>query len=288
MLLCASSPYARKGVLFDHHARYFGKDGSDTLIWQSATRTMNPTFSQQTIDAAMEKDPADARAEYYAEFRGDVDAFITREVVDACTIAGRVELLPAAGIKYVAFTDPSGGSSDSMTLAIAHKDRISNNVVIDAVRAVKPPFSPNAVVNEFAKLLKAYRVTDVTGDRYGGLWPSERFRAHGIRYLPSERTKNDLFLAFLPMLNSGVAELLAVPRIALELVGLERRTSRGGRDSIDHAPGGHDDLANAVAGAAVLAANSRGRDRTIEEMAVSVPSPWSSSRPYDNSGWLNW
>ena len=27
-----------------------------------------------------------------------------------------------------------------------------------------------------------------------------------------------------------------------------RRTARGGRDSIDHAPGGHDDLANAVAG----------------------------------------
>jgi hypothetical protein len=29
---------------------------------------------------------------------------------------------------------------------------------------------------------------------------------------------------------------------------LERRTARGGRDSIDHPPGAHDDLANAVAG----------------------------------------
>jgi hypothetical protein len=33
-----------------------------------------------------------------------------------------------------------------------------------------------------------------------------------------------------------------------QLVGLERRTTRAGRDSIDHAPSGHDDLANAVAG----------------------------------------
>jgi hypothetical protein len=36
------------------------------------------------------------------------------------------------------------------------------------------------------------------------------------------------------------------------MVGLERRTARGGRDSIDHAPGAHDDLANAVAGALTL------------------------------------
>ena len=34
-----------------------------------------------------------------------------------------------------------------------------------------------------------------------------------------------------------------------QLLGLERRTARGGRDSIDHAPDSHDDLANVAAGA---------------------------------------
>ena len=38
-----------------------------------------------------------------------------------------------------------------------------------------------------------------------------------------------------------------------QLTSLERRTARGGRDSIDHAPGAHDDIANAVAGALVTA-----------------------------------
>jgi hypothetical protein len=38
-----------------------------------------------------------------------------------------------------------------------------------------------------------------------------------------------------------------------QLIGLERRTARSGRDSIDHGPGAHDDVANAVAGALVLA-----------------------------------
>jgi hypothetical protein len=42
-------------------------------------------------------------------------------------------------------------------------------------------------------------------------------------------------------------------RLLTQLVGLERRTARGGRDSIDHAPGAHEDLANAVAGLAAVA-----------------------------------
>ena len=37
----------------------------------------------------------------------------------------------------------------------------------------------------------------------------------------------------------------------MQLCSLERRTARGGKDSIDHSPGMHDDIANAVAGALV-------------------------------------
>ena len=61
----------------------------------------------------------------------------------------------------------------------------------------------------------------------------------------------------LPILNSGRVELLDHPRLATQLTGLERRTARSGKDSIDHAPGGHDDVANAVAGALMLAAFGR-------------------------------
>jgi hypothetical protein len=39
--------------------------------------------------------------------------------------------------------------------------------------------------------------------------------------------------------------------LSRELCGLERKTARSGRDSIDHVPGGHDDLANSVAGVLV-------------------------------------
>ena len=50
------------------------------------------------------------------------------------------------------------------------------------------------------------------------------------------------------MLNSGNVELLDSPRLLAQILGLERRVARGGQDSIDHAPGSHDDVANAAAG----------------------------------------
>ena len=50
ILLCASSPYARKGVLWEAYHRYFGHDGP-ILVWNAPTRTMNPTVPQAFIDA---------------------------------------------------------------------------------------------------------------------------------------------------------------------------------------------------------------------------------------------
>lgn len=152
---------------------------------------------------------------------------------------------------YIAFVDPSGGSSDSMTLAIAHKE--GETEILDALRERKPPFSPEAVVEEFASLIKSYRCSKVYGDRYGGDWVAEQFQKRGVFYEPSLKPKSELYGDLLPLVNSGAADLLDHERLVTQLVSLERRTSRGGRDSIDHAPGGHDDVANAVAGALVTA-----------------------------------
>ena len=46
MLLCASSPHARKGVLFDAHRKHYGQDNDPILVWQADTRSMNATVPQ--------------------------------------------------------------------------------------------------------------------------------------------------------------------------------------------------------------------------------------------------
>jgi hypothetical protein len=256
MLLCASSPHARRGALWEAHRKHFGQDGDPVLVWQAPTRAMNPSVPQAYIDAHMAEDPARAQAEYLAQFRTDVETFVSREVVDAAVAVGRHELPRVEGVNYTGFTDPSGGSSDSMTLGIVHGegDAAGNKRwVHDLVREVKPPFSPDAVVAEFAALLKAYGIATVHGDRYGGMWPRERFGVHGINYQVATKPASELYLELLPILNSGRVELLDHPRLVTQLCQLERSPSRGGKDSISHPPGAHDDIINAVAGAVVMA-----------------------------------
>jgi hypothetical protein len=137
-----------------------------------------------------------------------------------------------------------------MTLAIGHCE--SNGLaVLDAVREVRPPFSPDQVCEEFSTLLKSYNISRVTSDYYGGEWPRERFASHGISLDVSQRNKSQIYSEFLPALNGQRVRLLDLPRLIGQLVSLERRTARGGRDSIDHAPGAHDDLANAACGVLV-------------------------------------
>lgn len=250
MLLAASSPYARRGSLYDAYRKHHGQDNDSILVWQAPTRTMNPSVPQSFIDEAMEEDPASASAEYLAQFRTDIEGFVTREIVQSCTDSGVHERPPLKGVRYVGFIDPSGGSSDSFTCGVAHKEK-DGTIVLDALREIRPPFSPESAVDELSDLLKSYGIRKITGDRYAGEWVKEPFRKCGVTYEPSARPKSDLYRDLLPLMNSRKVALLDVPRLAAQLVGLERRTARSGRDSIDHAPGGHDDVANAAAGVLV-------------------------------------
>ena len=249
-LIIASSPYAKRGVLFNTHRKHYGAEGDQLiLVAQGASTTFNPSLPQAVVDRALERDHAAASAEYLAQFRSDIESFVSLEIVIAC-IGDHHEMAPLLTHSYHAFVDPSGGSANSFTLAISHRD--GERIVIDAVREVKPPFSPETVIGDFATLLKTYRIARVVGDRYAGEFPRELFRKAGIHYACADKTKSDLFRDLLPMFNSGSICLPRSDRLTNQLTGLERRTARSGKDSIDHCAGGHDDLANAVAGAAHL------------------------------------
>lgn len=252
MLLGISSPYARRGLLWNKYRAHYGKPSARVLVAQAPTWVMNPTVPRDGdfLTEAFAEDPAAAAAEFGAEFRTDVEALLTREAVEAVVTPGAYERAPLPGLSYFAFADPSGGRADSYTLAIAHKEK-DGLIVLDAIRERKPPFSPEDTTAEFCQLLKAYRISRVQGDRYAGEWPREQFRKGGITYECSAKPKSDLYRDMMPLINSGKVDLLEHDRLQTQLISLERRTSRGGRDSIDHPPGGHDDIANAVAGCLV-------------------------------------
>jgi hypothetical protein len=265
-------------------------DATDILVVNGPTRTFNPTINPRVIDAARADDPTAAETEYDAEFRRDLEAFVSREVVEACVIRSRHELPPVEGIAYVAFVDPSGGSADSFTLAIAHRQ--DDHFVVDATREHKPPFSPSSVVEEDATFIKTYGISSVTGDRYAGEWPREQFRKFDIEYVVADKTKSDLYRDLLPLLNSARIELLDDSRLLTQLLHLERHVGRAGKDAIDHAPRQHDDLVNAVAGAVLAcmthrtaADNARDAKALQSVLSTARPSRWGnldgSSLPND-------
>jgi hypothetical protein len=252
MLAVISSPYARRGALFDAFKQHFGAGGSDRiLVAKGATRDFNPTYSQEKIDREYERDPAYAGAEYGGEFRLDIEEFISRETVAACTDGDVFERPYDRALYYSAFVDMSGGARDSSALAIVHMD--SRAAVLDVLREVRAPHSPEGAIEQFTALLKKYNIHTVRGDRYAGEFPAEQFAKRGFLYEPSERSKSEIFADALPMLNSRTCGLVDNKTLERQLVGLERRTSRGGKDTIGHAPGGFDDVANAVCGALVHA-----------------------------------
>jgi hypothetical protein len=259
-LLALSSPYARRGVLWDSYRDNFGKDNKRILVAQAPTALMNPTLDPAVIEQAYVEDPASASAEYGANFRTDVESFISREAVEAVTITDRIELAPAKSNRYVGFVDAAGGSGqDAMTMSIAHMDTKSNVAIVDAVRCVKPPFSPEQVVIEFCTLLKSYRITRVIGDAYSGGFIRELFGKRGIHYQVSTKDKSAIYGELLPLINSQRVELPDIKQMRDELIGLERKNTTKPR--IDHAPGQHDDMINAVAG--VLVFSSQVNNQTI-------------------------
>ena len=255
MLIGISSPYAQRGLLYQKHRDCFGKDDPDVLVIQAGTRVFNPTIDETIIEQAHRDDPEAAAAEWDAHFRGDLSTFIDRGIVERSVEPGVRERPFERQYRYVAFCDPSGGAHDSMTLGIAHRE--GERAVLDCLREVRPPFAPDDVVSEFVRVMARYGIASVTGDRYAGNWVSDAFRKAGVRYVAAERNRSEIYLDALPGLMGGLVLLLDDNRLVGQISQLERRTTRTGRDSVDHMRGASDDLANAALGAIVHVPSSR-------------------------------
>jgi hypothetical protein len=251
-LFLISSPYARRGELWRSYDQHFGKQ-SAVLVAQAATRVMNASLPESVITRAYERDPASAAAEYGAQPRSDIESYVSIEAVRSVMPVGIYERKRQWGAyQYQAFCDPAtGGNSgnDSMTLAIGHLEQQRECAVLDCIREIQPPFSPEVATEEFSEILKSYGITAVIGDKFAGGWVSEQFGKFNIVYKAIAEPKSQLYASLLATINSRRCDLLDNKRLLTQLTTLERRTSRGaGRDVIDHLPNGHDDVANAVAG----------------------------------------
>jgi hypothetical protein len=274
-LLLVSSAYAQSGVMYTSYKRDYGPNGSpEYLVAWGSSRDFNPSLPQSEIDRELARDPVRNRAEYLSEFRVDVEGYIARETVEAC-VGDHQELLPRDDVRYHCFLDAASGTDGGDSYAIAVSHREGNQVVIDCCREARPPFSPARIVDDvLVPLCKAYRIERAVGDNYAGNFCKEPVFKAGIYYELAKEHKSELYRdALLPLLNSRQIVLPRIDRLINQTCQLERSVKRSGRDEITHPTHGHDDLVNAVAGAACLA------QRMIEQHIPMTPGVMVSSGP---------
>src|SRR5262249_45665209 len=83
MLCILSSPYRRSGLLFQRFRDYPGKSDDGVLVVAGPSTLFNPTLDAAMIEAARASDPQAALSEWDGQFRTDVSAFLSDELIDA-------------------------------------------------------------------------------------------------------------------------------------------------------------------------------------------------------------
>jgi hypothetical protein len=271
LLLCISSPYRRKGAMFQARQRWWGRDRiqigeqqlpSRVLFWNAATWDMRPIDQelQLFLDEEKYRDPSSFASEYGAQYRSDLEDYLSLEQVQACVISGRSLMPYEAGKTYYAFLDTAGGGGqDSAALAIGHaypKDKGRFGVAVDRVIEWRPTFDAEDTADAIAKALKEYRINTIRGDNFSGDTWASMLRKRGLSYQVETLNATALYRTALPIFTGHNVELpdpeanQTIKRMVNQLTSLEKRE---GGEKIDHPKNGHDDIANALAGLLCLA-----------------------------------
>jgi hypothetical protein len=281
LMVVITTAYRKGGLAYQKWHDHFGRNDPSVLVIHAPSTALNPNLPQSVIDAALARDYEAAAAEWLSVWRSDLSDFLDRELISSAVDAGVAVRAPQQGVRYKAFADPSGGRGDAFTMAIAHAE--GGIAVLDLLFERRAPFDADQTINEIADLLPAYRVREVMGDNYGAELTVAAFKRCGIAYKASDLNRSQIYLNALPLFTSGRARLLDNPRLAAQFAALERRTTRSGRDTVDHTTGAHDDLANAAAGALVLVAAGKGTGTFFTNQqvaALEAASPFGSGSPF--------
>src|SRR5262249_55127501 len=155
-------------------------------------------------------------------------------------------LPPEERRKYYAFVDMVGGGADDCVLAIGHRGDDGRAIVdlVEKQTGDAPGYNPLAAVAKFVGIVRNYGIKRVVLDGYAGSTFRHAFEHHGglIGEVRGEG-KTVFYEDFEAALNSGEAELLDDAKMQEQFLTLVVRGEK-----VDHLPGDHDDLANAVAG----------------------------------------
>jgi len=213
-LVKISTPYMKSGVLYDDFKAAWGCDDPDRLVWRAPTALMNPSILEERLAREKRLDPERFSREYLAEFAEDLESFLPSAWVDSAIVPGRHELPPMENVTYTAGADPSGAGKDAFTLCVVHRegDKQTGRYVEDVLKSWRSErgdkIDLEGVVAEIVRILNAYNIKVVNGDRYSAGWVVQAFDRHRIRYEHSQFDRSSAYVETEPLFAQGRIDLL--------------------------------------------------------------------------------
>jgi phage terminase large subunit-like protein len=273
-LIKISTPFRKEGILW----REFQQRAElDHLVWQMPSPEMNPTLLPSILEQERKHDEERFRREFLAEFTDQINAWITPETLEGCIVRGRTELPHVENATYAVAVDPALKCSD-FALAILHR-QADGAVVVDRVQTwtgkKNAPLGYERVCEEIARITKQYSMNLVLGDQYCAAVIKQYFQKLGIHYKEhtfGAHTRPELFGNLKHLLVQRKIELLEDPALLQQLRALEERKRSDGNIDIRPRYGQKDDLAVAVALAALdLSKRPPKREPWVEVIPIASP-----------------
>jgi len=179
-LLVASSLHRRAGLMYDMHRKHFGRPHEPTHLYlQGASVLLNPTLDKSLIEADYQDDAESARAEWGGEFRSDISAYLSDDVIERalCPVSARGcgSMRSATSIHR---RRRGGARSDDLRGCAPGRARPR---LRRSARRDRSPFDTEAAVERCAMALKSYGVTTAQADKYAASGPPSPSSATGSR-----------------------------------------------------------------------------------------------------------
>ena len=249
--LVLSTPRFATGWFADICAQASSGRFADMRHWHASTAEMNPRIPASFLEGESEKDPANYRREYLADFESGIGALFDEADVRECIRKfGDAILPPAYGRRYVIALD-AAFTGDTFGAAIGHSD--GPRIVVDRMTgwtgSKANPVQLDPTLDAVADLARAYNGAFVVIDQFAAQPILQGLQKRGLSVVQSPWTNDSKVSAATEVRRRLHSRSLEIPddrRLITELLHLEQRPTPGGRPRIAAPSGQHDDYATAL------------------------------------------
>jgi hypothetical protein len=235
-VISIGSPWAPFGPAYNVVKEHYGRPTRNMVVVKAPGWDLNPQlWTPQAVRDAEEKDPQAFRTDVAAEFAQPEESLITQDSLDAATRPAPLIETPKPGVQYSAAIDPATrGNAWTLIIACQEGDKRRVALARQWIGSAAAPLRPGAILEEVARLCRAYRISVLDSDQYYGdalrdLAAQQKLVL--VVHAWTEREKLAKFLALKTMFEQGMVEIPADQTLRSDL-GRVKKVLKGSGASI--------------------------------------------------------